>query len=166
MTAVDGTRTLIAKVGPRLVAPTGLMLPNTEGLARVVLITPPGPPLALVKAPPTFNVLAPSENAKESTAPVIVAVEPAILLPPTTLIDRSPTAPPTAPFSTLALPSARVPVLAPAVVVSAPLTVVFGASAILPSPAKLVAVMLVDPLLKLTVPPPATFNVVANTGPW
>ena len=62
-------------------------------------------------------------------------------------------------------PIDNVPVLAPAVVVSAPITVLFGASPMVPSPPKFVAVMLMEPLLKFTVPVPATFSVVANTGP-
>src|SRR5580700_3586685 len=78
----------------------------------------------------------------------------------------SPTAPPTAPFNTLAPPSANVPVFAPAVVVRAPISVVFGARLMVPSAAKLVAVMFVDPLLKFTAPVPLTFSVVAKTGPW
>jgi len=77
------------------------------------------------------------------------------------LIERSPTAPPTAPSSTLPPPSARVPVLAPAVVVSAPMTVLFGPRPMKPSPAKFVAVTLIEPLLKFTAPVPATFRLVA-----
>src|SRR5689334_1944716 len=103
------------------------MLPKTEALARVVLMTPPAPPLAIVRAPPTFRVLVPSENANAFAAPVMVAATPAVLLPPTTLIDLRPAAPPTAPFRMLALPRFNVPVLAPAAVVRAPMTVVLGA---------------------------------------
>ena len=91
----------------------------------------------------------------------MVALAPASELPPCTLIDRRPTAPPTAPSSTLAPPNTKVPVLAPAVVVSAPMTVVFGARLIVPSPSKLVAATLIEPLLKLTAPVPVTFSVVA-----
>jgi hypothetical protein len=45
------------------------------------------------------------------------------------------------------------------------MTVVFGARLIVPSAAKFVAVMFVDPLLKLTEPVPLTFSVVAKTLP-
>ncbi len=45
------------------------------------------------------------------------------------------------------------------------MTVVLGARLIVPSAAKFVAVMFVDPLLKLTAPVPVTFKVVAKTGP-
>jgi hypothetical protein len=46
------------------------------------------------------------------------------------------------------------------------MTVVFGARLIVPSAAKFVATMFVDPLLKFTEPVPVTFSVVAKTGPW
>src|ERR1700693_3424252 len=92
MTAVEGTVTLIPSAAGRFVAPTGLMLPKTVGLASVVLITPPAP---IVRAPPIDSVFVPRENALLLTAPVIVAVTPAVLLPPTTLIDLSAAPPPT-----------------------------------------------------------------------
>ena len=115
----------------------------------------------MVSAPPTLSVLVPSEKAKALAAPVMVAVLPAVSDPPVTLIDRRPDAPPTAPLSTLALPRESVPVLAPAVEVMAPISVVLGARLMTPSPAKFVAVMLIEPEAKLTVPPPDTSSVVA-----
>ena len=74
---VLGTVTLISRVEPRLVAPTGRMFPNTELLAIVVLITPLGPPFAIVSAPPIFSVFVPSEKAKAFAAPVMVEDTPA-----------------------------------------------------------------------------------------
>jgi hypothetical protein len=136
--------------------------PRPDAL-RLCEISGLGARLAIVRAPPIVNVFVPRLNEKASTAPVIFALTPARLLPPTTLIALSPTAPPTAPFRTLPPPSANVPVFAPAVVVRAPMTVVFGARLIVPSAAKFVAVIFVDPLLKFTAPVPVTFNVVAKT---
>ena len=66
--------------------------------AIVVLITPPAPSLLSERAPPRiFNVFVPSLNEWASTAPVIVALTPAVL-PPSTLTSLSINAPlPTAP---------------------------------------------------------------------
>src|SRR4051812_19204151 len=92
------------------------------------------------------------------------ALTPAVLLPPTTLIALIPLAPPTAPVRTLPLASDKVPVLA-VLVVRAPVSFVLGARLMVPLPAKLVAEMLVEPLLKLSDPVPLTVVVVPNRLP-
>src|SRR5471032_2355391 len=87
------------------------------------------------------------------------ALTPAVLLPPTTLMFLRPLAPPTAPVRALAPPRDRVPVLA-VLVVSAPISLVLGARLKVPPPAKFVAVMLVEPLLKFSEPVPLTVVMV------
>src|ERR1700730_18442550 len=95
----------------------------------------------------------------------MLAVTPAVLLPPTTLMALIPLAPPTAPPKRLPLPSTNVPVFA-VLVVRAPVSVVLGARLIVPSAPKIVAALSVDnPLLKFTPPVPLTCSVVEKTGP-
>src|SRR5471032_685587 len=94
----------------------------------------------------------------------MVALTPAVLLPPATLTALRPLAPPTAPVRALPPAKVNVPVLA-VLVVSAPMSFVFGERLIVPLPAKFVAVMLVEPLLKLSAPVPLTVVMVPNRLP-
>src|SRR4051812_27571350 len=93
MYALVGIDTLTNKVGPRFDAPAVTILPYNVGLASVVLITPFGARLATVNAPPTFNVFVPSVYINALAVPVMEALP----LSPTTSINLSPIAPPTAP---------------------------------------------------------------------
>ena len=134
-------------------APDGTILPNTVLPASVVAIVPP---TLVVKAPVMVKVFAPKLNPCACTAPVIAA------LPPTTLICRSPLAPPIAPITALPLLRVSVPVFAVLVVI-APISVRFAPRLRNPSPTKFGAEVTFP--LKFTVPVPLMLEVVAKTSP-
>ncbi len=114
------------------------------------------PPALVVRAPLIDRVLAPSSNPRACTDPVTEA------LPPATLTNFRPLAPPMAPVTLLPLFRISVPVFA-VLVVTAPISVRPAPRLKKPSPTKFVAAI---PLPnRLTVPVPLTAKVCAKTGP-
>ena len=107
------------------------------------------------------NVLVPSDMVKTSAAPWMVAVTPAVLLPPTTSMAFNPEPPPTAAPTRLLAPRINVPVSAPAVEVTAPSSELFGDRLIVPSAWKTAVGSFAVPLSKFTAPVPVTKMVVA-----